>query len=201
MARFVFAGLILLLVGAGAARADDEFRDVPGPNAVPKRVVYVCDASKSMKDAFPAFLPELLRAIEATKPEQAFTIVLLSDGKAVALDKTLLPGTPENKQKAVEFMRKAVPGGASNVIAGFRVAFAAKPEKIFFADGGGLTNANALIAELRTLNKGKRLIVVDTISVFTRTDASEKALEQVALENGGTYKFVKKADLATPDGK
>lgn len=194
MTRFtILSGLFLFIALIGSSPADEPVRDVR-PEKNSKRVAYVCDASKSMKDKLAVFRPELIKAIESLKPEQSFTIIFQVDGKAVALGKDLLPASAENKAKAVEFVKKVVPAGASASVPGLRAAFACKPDVIYFTTDGDFADRDRAIAEARALNKDKH-VRINTIAVFDREEAYMKVLKQLADENGGLFKFVSKEDL------
>src|SRR4051794_11785638 len=104
MAHRLVISLIVCLTIVTVRAADEKIRDAPATN--PKRVVYLCDASKSMKEKFALFGRELSKAIQLLKLEQSFTIIFLVDGKAVSMTKDLVPASPENKRKGVDFIKK-----------------------------------------------------------------------------------------------
>jgi len=198
MTRITLCSLLLLslcLASVSPAAAEPpRFRDVP-PSDNPKRIVYLCDASKSMKPRFADFAPELTRSIQALKPEQSFTIILLCDGKALPLSKELIAASDKNKVQAADFLKKATPAGATTAVPGMQLAFAARPDTIYFATDGGFTDPAKLIDAARKLNENKR-VIINAIGLYQLTDACEKTLKQLADENSGTYKFVTKEDLA-----
>jgi hypothetical protein len=193
----ILALIASLTIITTARAADEKFRDAPPPDAHrPTRIVYLCDASKSMKDKYAVFGPEINKAIQSLDPGQSFTIIFLVDGKAVPMNDKLLSASPENKRKAAEFIDKVTPAGVGDPIPGLRAAFAAKPERIYFATDGGFTNRDELLKEARALNnKEKRPVAINTIAVFDRGEEYEKLLKQIADESGGLFKFVSKADL------
>jgi hypothetical protein len=187
------AFLLSLLLAASSPAADEPIRDVPHPKN-PKRIVYLCDASKSMKEKFPIFALELIKAVEALEPDKSFTIIFTVDGKAVALGKDLLAASSENKQKATEFIKKLVPSGISTTIPGLRAAFAVNPDVIYFATDAAFGDRDQAINETRKLNKDKR-VKIDTIAFFDRGEAYEIALKQIADENAGLFKFVSSEEI------
>ena len=191
MIRVMLATCVLVLLAAGAAPYGDAPRMSPViGNSM--HVVYLCDASRAMEDHFGALKQELLKAIDALKPIQEFTVIFLADDKAVAMSEGTIKALPENKRKAVEFISGFRPGGAANPVAGFKSAFATKPHLVYFVTNGGFAGGDRVIEELRALNKDKR-VKVNTITLHPKGEATEKLLRQIADENGGMFKLV------TPD--
>jgi hypothetical protein len=184
----IYSALLLSLMLTASSPADGPVRDVP-PVTNPKRVVFLCDASKTMKDRFAVFAPEITKAVNALEPGQSFNIIFLINGKVVSLGQTLLPASKENKTKAADFVKKAVPAGATTAAPGMRAAFAVKPEVIYFATDGGFTDTDQLIQATHTLNKEKR-VRIDTLAIFNRSERYEGVLKQIAEENGGMFKFI-----------
>lgn len=196
MTRITLCSLLLLplWIAIAVKAAEPQFRDVP-PSDNPKRIVYLCDASKSMKARFADFASDLTRAIQALKPQQSFTIILLGDGKALPLSKELIAASDKNKAQAADFLKKAAPAGATTAVPGMQLAFAAKPDHIYFATDGGFTDPARLIDATRQLNEKKR-VIIDSIGLFELSDACEKTLKQLADENAGVFKLVTKEELA-----
>ena len=178
--------------GGGGIGPKSPFMGVSG-NAM--KVAYVCDSSGSMLNLFDILRMELRKAIDGLKPVQAFDIIFFSEDKFKALDKQLLLAVPENKRKAYDFLETTSPHGSTDPIPGLQLAFKAGPQLIYMLTDGEFNNNAAIIEEIRKLNKDGR-VKINTIAFGN--DASESFhafLQQIAKENGGTYKWVKEADL------
>ena len=197
MTRLTFYATLLLSLALQSLSpaADGPIRDVPPAHNPPRRIVFLCDASKTMKDRWAVFVPEITKGVNALEPGQSFNIIFLINGKVVSMGQNLLPATKENKTRAAAFVQKAVPAGATTAAAGLRAAFAAKPEAIYFTTDGGFTDTDQLIQATHTLNKDKR-VRIDTIAVFNRSEKYENVLKQIADENGGMFKFVTNDEVA-----
>jgi hypothetical protein len=181
--------------GGGGLGPKSPFMGVSG-NAM--KVAYVCDSSGSMLNLFDILRMELRRAIDGLKPVQAFDIIFFSEDKFRALDKQLLLAVPENKRKAYDFLETTSPHGSTDPIPGLQLAFKAGPQLIYMLTDGEFNNNAAIIEEIRKLNKDGR-VKINTIAFGN--DASESFhafLSQIAKENGGTYRWVKEADLQRP---
>src|SRR5206468_308399 len=75
------------------------------------RVVYVCDATGSMMKVFPLLQDVVTKSIEGLQPPQSFTIVMFMEAPPPPLSKTLLPATPANKRKGVDFITAVLARG------------------------------------------------------------------------------------------
>jgi hypothetical protein len=177
--------------GGGGIGPKSPFMGVSG-NAM--QVVYLCDSSGSMMNKFDTLRQELRKAADGLKPIQSFDIIFFSEDKFVALDKQLMLAVPEAKRKAYDFLDKTAPHGSSDPIPGLTAAFAAKPQLIYILTDGDFPNNDQVIAEIRRLNKDKK-VKINTIAFMDRGEAYEKLLKQIADENGGLFKFVSDSDL------
>jgi hypothetical protein len=74
----------------------------------------------------------------------------------------------------------------------FNRAFALKPELIYFLTDGKF--GDGLISKVNQMNRDKK-VHINTIAFVTEEPAYKQQLEQLAKENGGSYKFVRDADL------
>jgi hypothetical protein len=177
--------------GGGGIGPKSPFMGVSG-NAM--KVVYLCDSSGSMMNKFDTLRQELRKAADTLKPIQSFDIIFFSEDNYLALDKQLLLATPEAKRKAYEFLDKTAPHGSSDPIPGLRAAFQAGPQLIYMLTDGDFPNNNAVIEEIRKLNKDKK-VKINTIAFADRGEEYEKMLKQISDENGGLFKFVSDTDL------
>lgn len=170
----------------------------PGSMPVASRVVFLCDATGTMTGLkFDLLKQQLIKALPK-KPTTSFNIVFFGQDKTQAIDKSqLLPATPQNRKKAVEFLAKASTGGSTNPLPGLEQAFALKPEVIWLLSDGEFDNLVSYEEVMRTiekLNKNNEVRVY-TILFGDRDERAEKTLKKIAADNGGTFRFVTTEEL------
>jgi hypothetical protein len=194
MPRPLLTVMILGLFAAAQRSWADEKSGGPLMLATAKRVVFLCDASESMKDKLDALGPQTVSAVNALRADQSFTVIFMCGGAMLTLGKDSLPATDENKRKMETLLPMVKPRGGSLSVAGFRTAFAAKPDLILFVSDGNFADGDKVVNEIRTLNKQSHA-VIQTIALFPKGEANTKVLKQIAAENLGTFKSVSRSDL------
>jgi hypothetical protein len=164
-----------------------------------KYVAYVCDASGSMLNKFPALKHELRKAIDVLRPIQAFSIIFFSDPdrKPQSLAANLVMATPDKKREAVKFLDSLSTSGATDPIPGLDLAFRQKPQLIYFLTDGDFPDNKAVLDRIRNLNREKT-VKINTIVFIDATNADRGIVElmkQIAAENGGVFRIVSQNDL------
>ncbi len=164
-----------------------------------KYVAYVCDASGSMLNKFPALKEELKRRVGELRPIQAFSIVFFSDPerKPQALAQSLLMATPDKKRDAIKFLDSVSTSGATDPIPGLELAFRQKPQLIYLLTDGDFPDNKAVLDRIRALNRDKS-VKINTIVFIDATNADKgivDLMKQIASENGGVFKIVSQNDL------
>jgi len=167
-------------------------------------LVYLIDRSGSMVTTFDTIRQEMVKSIEALKPEQDFHVVFFGGRRPVeAPEKKLLPASDENKKAMAEFLAGIPSSGVTQPVPAIERAFAAlgradkrKPGKIIYlltdGDFSGedrFTDNDAVLKAIRTLN-ADRDVAIHTVLFGKHTKAGEAILKTIATENGGTYRFV-----------
>jgi secreted protein with Ig-like and vWFA domain len=104
----------------------------------------------------------------------------------------LVNATERNRQMAFEFIDSVIPQGETDPSKALERAFACGPELIYLLTDGEFDRQ--IIDLCKRLNTGNK-VTVHTIGFLYKT--GEAVLKQIADENGGNYKFVSEADLAT----
>jgi hypothetical protein len=164
-----------------------------------KYVAYVCDASGSMLNKFPALKQELKKAIDVLRPIQAFSIIFFSDPdrKPQALAQNLMMATPDRKREAVKFLDSVSTSGATDPIPGLELAFKQKPQLIYLLTDGDFPDNKAVLDRIRNLNKDKtvRINTIVFIDVTNADKAIVELMKQIAAENGGVFKVVSQNEL------
>ena len=164
-----------------------------------KYVAYVCDASGSMLNKFPALKQELRTAVDRLNRIQAFSIVFFSDPdrKPQALGDQLVLATPDKKREAYKFLDSVSTSGSTDPIPGLELAFKQKPQLIYLLTDGDFPDNKAVLDRVRSLNREKT-VKINTI-VFVDASNAEKTIidlmKQIAAENGGVFRMVSQSDL------
>ena len=174
------------------------FGNGPGKGGPPAQsVVYLCDASGSMLNKFATLRGELTKAIQGLRPVQSFGLTFFQDTHFSALSPQLLMATPANKARAMDFLDTVTPRSSTDPLPGLEAAFKQKPQLIFLLTDGDFPNNQAVLQRIRALNR-TRAVRINTIAFVGEGDTDTdfiKLLEQIARENGGSYRHVVESDL------
>ena len=156
-----------------------------------RKIVYVVDRSGSMTDSIDYVKFELKRSIGELGEEKEFHVVFYSSGPPVEMPtRRLVNATERNKQLAFEFIDGVIAQGETDPSKALGRAFEVRPELVYLLTDGEFDRA--IVGLVRGLNAGDR-VRVHTIGFLYRV--GEKVLKQIAVENGGNYKFVSEGDL------
>ncbi len=171
-----------------------------------ERIVYVVDASGSLRSTWPSLIAELTRSIERLAPTQQFQVIFFLDdadgtgrGYVRATHPTdnrrthrLIRATRENMQSTARWFQTLSPRGKGDPLEALRIAFEFKPDAIFFlARFTGIVsdpNKEDLLELLDRLNPRvgttrNRAVVINGIQFL---DPDPKGvLEAVSEEHGG----------------
>ena len=165
-------------------------------------IVLVVDRSGSMFDFFDCVRREMNKTITQLLPTQTFHVILFVRGLDSKRDENpprrLVNATVHNKREALEFLKgvSCEGGQPTNPLGGLKRAFDIlahppndKPGKIIYLLTDGEFHDNDEVRrKIRQWNK-KGDVRVNTILYAVRGDDIQKALEQIATENGGTFRF------------
>ncbi|MBD1811471.1 after-VIT domain-containing protein [Microcoleus vaginatus DQ-U2] len=131
---------------------------------VPKDVVFLMDTSGSQQGEPLAKSKELMRRfIQGLNPNDTFTIIDFAN-TATALSTTPLANTPENRQKAINYIEKLQANGGSELLNGIQTvmnfpgAATGRLRSIVLITDGYIGNENEVLALVqRSLKPGNRL--------------------------------------------
>ncbi|MEG4006200.1 VIT domain-containing protein [Microcoleus sp. Pol11C1] len=131
---------------------------------VPKDVVFLMDTSGSQQGEPLAKSKELMRRfIQGLNPNDTFTIIDFAN-TAQALSTTPLANTPENRQKAINYIEKLQANGGTELLNGiqtvmnFPAAATGRLRSIVLITDGYIGNENEVLALVqRSLKPGNRL--------------------------------------------
>lgn len=131
---------------------------------VPKDVVFLMDTSGSQQGEPLAKSKELMRRfIQGLNPTDTFTIIDFAN-TAKALSTTPLANTPENRQKAINYIEKLQANGGSELLNGiqavmnFPAAATGRLRSIVLITDGYIGNENEVLARVQgSLKPGNRL--------------------------------------------
>ena len=183
------------------------FGGLEGTNV--KRVIFVIDASGSMLSLFSLVIDELARSLEGLDFEQIFGIIFFQEDAAVMVPprNSLVPATPENKQRALEWIDAHVfPGKSSNPIDALQKAISLKPDVIFLLSdnitGESIYEVDRdvllkMLEEANPIRPGSDQRVTKIMCIqFLHPDPLD-TLEHIADIHGGpgAFKFLDAAEL------
>ncbi|MFG0253113.1 MAG: hypothetical protein ACF8NJ_09595 [Phycisphaerales bacterium JB038] len=164
-----------LLTGEGAAERTARFAGTSAKQA--NRIVYLLDASGSMRLRFPIVVNELMRSLDRLHAEQRFLVVLFQNDGVLTPDfvggrPRLLEPSADNRNAIARWLDTVVAQGTSNPLATLRLASRLDPDTVFLLSNN-ITGAGqyeisqaALLSELERLNPkrgDRRAIVINTI--------------------------------------
>jgi hypothetical protein len=166
-----------------------------GGNAT--RIVYILDHSGSMLDNFDFLKQQAIKSVGNLSANQFFAVILVSDRVTSVGPAQLQRALPEAKKQFTDFLQKEVAEGANDGLLGpfeqsFNRAFAMDPQLVYFLTDGKF--GDGLIGKVAELNKDRR-VHINTIAFVTEEPQYKGQLQQLAQENGGTYKFVPQKDV------
>jgi hypothetical protein len=172
------------------------------PRKVSDRVIFICDATGSMsKDGrFERAQKELERAIENLDTSIDFNLIFFQDADALAASSKMMAANKANKLQAIEFIKDVQTLRNGNPIAALETAFKLEPSLIYFLSDGDLEPfSEQVIGAIEKLNANKR-VVINAVLFITKRDAEENkpkvtAMEKIAADNGGVFRFVTTDDL------
>jgi hypothetical protein len=166
-----------------------------GGNAV--RIVYILDHSGSMLDNFGFLREEAKRSVGRLVPLQYFSVILVSDRVTFAGASGMTRALPDAKKAfSTAIDKERAEGQNDDLLApfqqAFEKAFAQKPDLIYFLTDGRFNDR--LPAIVTGLNKDKK-VHINTIAFVTEEPSYKGQLEQLAKDNGGSYKFIPEKEL------
>lgn len=180
-----------------------------GTAAEGTKFIYIVDSSGSMEEPargergvtrWTRAISELNKSLSKLKPHQSFYIYFFSDetvrlyetdprrtGRMGIAARGLQPATTATKSKAQKWIRTILPGGMTNPEMALQHALSLQPDAIFLLTDGEFEDADELMARINKHNIHK--VVIHTIAFDN--DAGGGVLQEIAKQNGGTYRFVR----------
>jgi hypothetical protein len=171
-------------------------------------VVFVCDGGGPMIQQLATLRSEILRSVQALRPDQSFDVIYVSEGgSAVAFGAAgAVPATAEAKRRLGAFLAgRSVPFGGDPVRA-LKAAFASRPSVVHVVTDGSFVDNDLVLRTVRELNRpgpGNAAARVNAVLFADDGDADPAAavcLEALAGGNGGRYRHVSEANLRPADG-
>lgn len=92
---------------------------------LPREYIFIVDISGSMY-GFPLETSKALmqEVIQGLKPHDSINVILFASGSAILAPGGSLPASPENKQKAIDFIKSQPGGGGTNIVPAMKQALA-----------------------------------------------------------------------------
>ncbi len=159
-----------------------------------RRVAYVCDASGSMMNKFDPLRMEIRKAIDQLRPIQSFSIVFFQESNAAFTHQKLLTANPGNKRLAFDFLDRTSAHGATDPIAGLKLAFSQHPQLIYLLTDGDFPDNQKVLEFIRTTNRDGA-VQINTIAFVDRGAEYEQVLRTIAAENRGVFRYVAEDQL------
>jgi len=154
-------------------------------------VVYVVDCSGSMTDSVQTVKQHLKTVLRGLRPPRRFHVIFFSSGPPREMpSRTLLLGTPANKETAYEFIDGVVPMGQTEPMEALKRALSLRPDEIVFLTDGEFDKQ--VVTRIRQLNRSVKARINTICFIYT---TGEPLLMQIAHENNGTYRFVGADDV------
>jgi hypothetical protein len=174
--------------------------------ATAKRIVFACDGSGSMIQHWGHLRAQLDRAVESLAPGQSFVVVVFGNNGVQTFppkNKGWARADAANKRKYLEWVADIQTTGRSTPLPALELAFAKKPDVIYFAGDEFGDQTRAIAGKVKALNRQKR-VKVHTVAYGDAAGAVEIQAEFVemmrglAAANGGEFKTA--AELNTDAG-
>jgi Ca-activated chloride channel family protein len=174
----------------GFFRAQAVFAENAGDRGQPKRAVLLLDTSLSM------YGDKLARAVEAAEfflhgltPEDEFNLVLFN-GAASALEPAPLRGTPENVERAMQFIKNSTLAGGTDLRRGLQTAvrlaegFSNGARQIVLVSDVNPTLGTTDVKEIEKALENKNVAL---FAFALGADANEKLLRDLADKTDGYF--------------
>lgn len=124
-----------------------------GADLIPREVVFVLDVSGSMSGLPIEKSKEVVKkSLDGLAPDDTFRIITFS-GRATVMSEEALPNTPENIQRAEEFIDKQRGGGGTEMLKGVQAAMSAPLDPAYmrivvFLTDGYIGNEKQILAAI-----------------------------------------------------
>jgi hypothetical protein len=179
--------------GGGIGRGVGPSTEFFGARARGSSFAYVIDRSGSMieNNALRTAKQELLASLDQLPPDAKFLVIFYNQESVSIADSRgrsgLRPATSENKEHIRRALADVQASGGTDHAAGLRMAFAAKPDAIFF-----LTDAQLLRPETAVELRQEAGFIPIQVIEFGAGPAPLAAdpLQGLALATGGTFRYV-----------
>jgi len=160
-------------------------------------IVYVVDRSGSMIDSFGFVRLEILRSVSRLKTPQRFHVILFASGEPLENPpERLVPADFRQKERAAEFLSNIRPEGKTDPTPALKRAFAVLgsssklPGRLIYLLTDGLFQDNAkVINAIRKANPSGK-VLINTYLYGHRPPKAVEIMEQIARENGGSYRYI-----------
>ena len=156
------------------------------------RTVFVVDASFSMnhphpppaKTRFKRVKLELLKAVECMEPEQQFFIIFFNDAAIPMPSRQLVSANPSVSTQFMRWMATVPAQGQTDPSQALLIALSLQPDNIILLTDGDIPAKTSRLVRQANI-KGTP---IHTIGFGD--DTGEKRLQEIAEQNGGTYRFI-----------
>lgn len=166
--------------------------------AQPRRVVFILDASESLRPALPIAIERLREAVDALNDTDTFTVLVYREREVIEVPpRGLKPATVGAIEQLVKWLDpiggQLAPRGFASPLPALQQALALRPDDIHLisaqlaGDRGGQLSPAMLLAGVRNLRQDHPCRI-HALELFN-PDASA-TMRRLAEQHGGTYRFV-----------
>jgi len=194
--------------GPGTGEGKGPFGIDAGPGEGPRHIVYVVDESGSMDSRIDTTRSELDDALSTLSTDETFNMIAFSTDVRVFDEGTMDRGSRANVDQAKQWLGYQRPDGGTNLQRALQSALGMPGVNVvvLITDGVptyGETNFGKIARNIRRSNRNHARIY--TIGLIGKnpdgtddTFEATKLLQQLALDSGGTSKFVS-LGVSTPE--
>lgn len=163
------------------------------------RFVFVVDNSSSMKGGrLEMAISELVKCVGGLTAKQLFYVIFVSDQTYPMFyplpEPDLIPATPPNKKRLVEWLPKAILASGKNreMIKAMDMAAALRPHAVYLLWDGDLRYSEKVRLDVMThlTQPNQWKFVIHTLGMGISSLDSEQNLSAIALAHGGIYRRI-----------
>lgn len=169
-------------------------RGGPASGKMAESVIFVCDASGSMREKMDSLIDQINLRIGRMAETQRFNIIFFRDGEPSCLSNVgMLFATDVNKAVAAKFLDGISAHSQTDPIPALKVAFGMQPQLMYLLTDGAFNNEQGVVDFVAKANAAKGVRVM-TIAFLEQGDY-ESVLRSIAEQNKGEFRSVKAGDL------
>ncbi len=189
---------------------DINFRDIKtegteffGLQSVEDKILFLVDATGSMKGLYSAICRHLSETINELRPDQYFNVIFFREGHTIPLHSSgFARASGRSKRSAVDFVNKIRPSGKADAYKIFKDTLSEINSQegmtvYFLTDGFEFINGSDLEIDRKRdalISECQHNVTVNAIAFWPR-ESDTKVMEEVAGKSGGEFKILSDEDF------